>query len=180
MAAPAAAAPQDAITVDVQSSARSSVPLGNGTCQWTVTSTVTVYNLTNPPVTITYTQVWPTVAWSESDNNTSGVVPGSAITVQNDGGLHAGDTLSGPQFNSQSYSPYSVQFVIPCGADNGDLLVHIKTDGGTNTSGDAPFLTNGNPVPMVPITAGVVSAAALGGSIPLVRRRRRKHALAET
>ena len=100
VAAPASAVIQDAITVDVQSSAQSAVVLPGNNCQWTVTSEVTVYNLTNPAVTITYTQVWPTVSWTDSANNTSGVLTAANITVINDGGLHAGDTLTGPQFNS--------------------------------------------------------------------------------
>jgi hypothetical protein len=172
VAAPASAVVQDAITVDVQSSGQSAVVLPGGNCQWTVTSEVTVYNLTNPAVTITYTQVWPTVSWTDADTNTSGVLTAANITVVNDGGLHAGDTLAGPQFNSAAYSPYTVQFVIPCGADFGDLQVHIKTDGGTNTSGDAPFLEDGSSVPAVPVAAAL-GATTLAGALLLTRRRRK-------
>lgn len=172
VAAPASAIVQDAITVDVSSSVQSSVPLPDGNCQWTVTSNVTVYNVTNPAVIITYTQVWPTVSWIDNDTNTSGVIPGSAFTILNDGGLHAGDTLAGPQFNFATYSPYTVQFEIPCGADFGDLQVHIKTAGGANTSGDAPFLEDGSSVPALPV-AGALGAATLGGTLLVVRRRRK-------
>ena len=171
-AAPASALVQDAITVDVASSAQSSVPLPDGNCQWTVSSTVTVYNVTNPSVTLTYAQVWPTVSWTDSSNNTSGVVQSSGITVEDNGGLVAGDTLAGPQFNFQNYTPYTVQFEIPCTADNADLQVHIMTTGGANTSGDAPFLEDGSSVPAVPVAAAF-GATALAGGV-LVTRRRRK------
>lgn len=177
-AAPASAIVQDAITVDVASSVKSAVPLGDGNCEWTVSSEITVYNVTNPTVTITYTQVWPTVAWTDSTDNTSGVVSASSITTVNDGGLHAGDTLTGPQFNFASYSPYTVQFEIPCNADFGDLQVHIKTAGGANTSGDAPFLDSGSSVPAVPVAAAF-GATTLAGTFLITRRRRRqKSALA--
>jgi hypothetical protein len=172
VAAPASATVQDAITVDVQSSVQSAVVLPGNICEWTVTSAVTVYNVTNPAVTITYTQVWPTISWTDSDTNTSGVVTAANITVDNDGGLHAGDSLSGPTFNAAAYSPYTVTFDIPCGADFGDLQVHIKTDGGTNTSGDAPFLEDGSSVPAVPVAAAL-GATTLAGAILLTRRRRK-------
>jgi hypothetical protein len=175
IAAPASAAVQDAITVDVESSAQSAVALPGGNCQWTVTSNVTIYNLTDPSVTITYTQVWPTVSWTDPDTNTSGVVTAADITTVDDGGLHAGDTLTGPQFNSVAYHPYTAQFVIPCGADFGDLQVHVKTDGGTNTSGDAPFLENGSSVPAVPVAAAI-GATTLAGAVLLMRRRRKPSA----
>ena len=164
---------EDAITVDVQSSAQSAVVLPGNNCEWTVTSEVKVYNVTDPTVTITYTQVWPTVSWTDADNNTSGVVTAANITTVNDGGLHAGDTLPGPQFNFATYSPYTVQFVIPCGADFGDLQVHIKTEGGANTSGDAPFLEDGSSVPAVPIAAAF-GATALAGGVLLTHRRRKQ------
>jgi hypothetical protein len=173
VAAPASAIVEDAITVDVQSSAQSAVVLPGGNCEWTVTSEVKVYNVTNPTVTITYTQVWPTVSWTDEDAGTSGVVTAANITTNNDGGLHAGDTLPGPQFNFATYSPYTVTFVIPCGADFGDLQVHVKTEGGANTSGDAPFLEDGSSVPAVPIAAGFTVAAVAGGFL-LTRRRRRQ------
>jgi len=176
VAAPASAAVQDAITVDVQSSAQAAVVLPDGNCQWTVSSTVTVYNLTNPAVTITFTQVWPTVSWTDPGTGTSGVVTAANITTVNDGGLHTGDTLVGPQFNSVAYHPYTVQFEIPCSATFGDLQVHIKTDGGTNTSGDAPFLEQGSSVPAVPVAAAL-GATGLAGAV-LVTRRRRKPAAA--
>lgn len=178
-AAPASAVVQDAITVDVASSVKSAVPLGDGNCEWTVSSEVTVYNLTNPAVTITYVQVWPTVAWTDGTDNTSGVVSASSITSINDGGLHAGDTLTGPQFNFASYSPYTVQFEIPCNADFGDLQVHIRTDGGTNTSGDAPFLDSGSSVPAVPVAAAF-GATTLAGAFVVSRRYRHRKSSPET
>jgi hypothetical protein len=175
-AAPASAVVQDAITVDVASSVLSSVPVSGGNCQWTVSSDVKVFNLTNPAVTITYTQAWPTISWVDDDTNTSGIVSGAGLTILNDGGLHAGDTLPGPQFNSATYSPYEVQFTIPCDADFGELEVHIKTDGGSNTSGASVFLENGTAVPAVPIAAAL-GATALAGTF-LFTRRRRKPAIA--
>jgi hypothetical protein len=172
-ATPASAIVQDAISVDVASSVKSAVPLGDGNCEWTVSSEITVYNVTNPAVTITYAQVWPTVAWTDSSANTSGVVSAPAITTVNDGGLHAGDTLAGPQFTFASYSPYTVQFEIPCDADFADLQVHIKTAGGANTSGDAPFLDSGSSVPAVPVAAAF-GATTLAGTFLITRRRRRR------
>jgi hypothetical protein len=150
-----------AMAVDVTSSGKQ-VDAQSGNCTWTVTSDITVVNLTGS--VLTYQAVAPRVSWT-GPGGTSGVVD-SGIIIVTDGGLHAADTLAA--HGQQTYSQYTVQFVIPCAATSGNLAVQITTDSGTG-AGDAPFLENGSAVPA--LTLGALAGVSLLGVVLVARRR---------
>ena len=70
-------------------------------------------------------------------------------------------------------------FTIPCSATSGDLGIDFHVYQGTypnlgnetTLSGDAPFLINGTPVPVIAGIGGLVFAVAVGGFL-VVRVRR--------
>lgn len=165
-ARPAGANGGQAMAVDITSSVQT-VDEESGDCTWTVVSDITVVNLTSS--TLTYLEIGPQVAWT-GPGGASGVVTASSITVLDDGGLEVGDTLA--PFAQETYSPYVVEFMIPCVAADGDLSVRITTAGGTG-SGDAPFLEDGAPMP--PMLVGMLAGAGVlgvAGATAVARRRR--------
>jgi len=152
-----------AMAVDVRNSQQTIVNEANGDCTWRVVSDITLVNLTNESLTIT--DVADAVNWT-ADDNTSGVV--NNTTIVDDGGLHAG-VVMGP--NEQRAFPQAVvEFVIPCRATFGDLMVRVATPRGTS-SGDAPFLENGTAVPVTALGALGLSAI-LAAALYVVSRKR--------
>ena len=156
-----------AMAVEVQNSRQSIVSSDGTSCTWQVTSDITLVNLTDQSLSIT--GVGDSVSWTASDG-TSGVV--NSVTVLDDGGLRAGVQLAAHE--QRTFTAASVEFVIPCKATNGDLAVRVTTARGTS-SGDAPFLESGTPVPLSAVGA-VGLTAALAGVFTVVQRRRRRPA----
>ena len=156
-----------AMAVEVQNSRQAIVSSDGTSCTWQVTSDITLVNLTDQSLSIT--GVGDSVSWTASDG-TSGVV--NSVTVLDDGGLRAGVQLAAHE--QRTFTAASVEFVIPCKATNGDLAVRVTTARGTS-SGDAPFLESGTPVPLSAVGA-VGLTAALAGVFTVVQRRRRRPA----
>jgi hypothetical protein len=115
----------------------------SSTCPWTVTSDVTIVNITNQE--LDYQSVSVTVFWQDSNDGTTGVTTGVAVLNPGSPPLQAGDTLgTGDQ---AEYDGFSIQFSLPSGATDADLAVSITSQDGTG-SGDAPFLQGGDPLPI--------------------------------
>jgi hypothetical protein len=165
-ASPAFAGSGFAIAVEVHNSQQSVVSSDGTSCTWQVTSDITLVNLTNQSLQIT--AVGDSVSWTAADG-TSGVV--NSVTTIDDGGLQPGVVL-GPN-EQRTFSGASVEFVIPCKATDGDLAVRITTARGTS-SGDAPFLESGTPVPLSAVGA-LGLTVGLAGAFTLVQRRRRRN-----
>jgi hypothetical protein len=153
-AGPATAGNGFAMAVDVRTSQVSMLGSSGGSCNWRVSSDVTLVNLTNQSLTIT--AVADSVSWT-GPNGASGVQ--GDVTITDDGGLVPGITLA--PHEQRTFSPQVVEFAIPCSATYGDLSVRVSTPQGTS-SGDAPFLENGTPVPI--IAAGAAGLAAILGA----------------
>ena len=162
--APAWANGGDAIGLEVRNAQVAPVSSDGLNCTWTVDSKVTVVNLTSGPLDIS--AVSPRVTWQDSGDGTSGLVSAS---ITGDGGLQAGDTVDPGA--TQTYEPFDTSFVIPCKADFADLAVQITDQFGTG-SGDAPILTDGQPLPVAAV-GGVGLAALFGISLVWLQRRRR-------
>lgn len=171
MAAPAGATSSGAaMNVNVVGSSEtmgSCTPGPSSVCSWTVTSDVTVVNLTSG--TLAYQQVTPKVDWQDSTNGTSGVVTSVTTTAAGTPALQSGDTL-GPGAQ-QAYNGYQVSFQIPKGATDGDLAIAITTNQGTG-SGDSQFLAGGQPLPLGAV-GGLAAAGVTGGGLAVASRRRR-------
>jgi hypothetical protein len=141
-----------AMAVDVSNSRQAISSRDHDSCTWTVTSDVTVVNLTSQDQTIT--AVGFSVSWTSADS--SGVQ--SNVDELSSGGLAPGVTLAPNE--RRTFSPVEVEFDIPCRADSGDLAIRVTSGLGTG-SGDAPFLSGGTPVP--PAAVGLSILAALVG-----------------
>jgi hypothetical protein len=157
-----------AMAVDVRNSQQTIVGHTDGSCTWRVTSDITLVNLTDESLTIS--DVADAVNWTAEDN-TSGVV--NDVTIVDDAGLHAG-VVMGPR-EERTFPSAVVELVIPCKATFGDLMVRVTTPRGTS-SGDAPFLENGTPVPLTAVGALGLSAILAAGFVVVQGRRRRQPA----
>jgi hypothetical protein len=141
-----------------------------GNCTWDVQFTATVVNLTSSPVTVSDVNgASGRVSWSYTGN--SGVVTPNVVMTWPGGGVIAG--------NSSLQTTGDATFTIPCDSTQGDLGIDFTvTDSDqqqTKFSGDAPFLTDGTPLPVFAGLGGLVFAGLLGG-ILFVRAHRRKTA----
>jgi len=154
-----------AMAVEVRNSQQTIVGEAAGSCTWRVTSDVTLVNLTNESLTIT--DVSDVVSWTGPDNS-SGVQPN--VTVVADGGLRAGVAMGARE--ERTFSGMVVEFDVPCRATSGDLMVRVTTPRGTS-SGDAPFLENGTPVPLTAVGALLLSAVLAVAFLFMQRRRQR-------
>ncbi len=157
-----------AMAVDVRNSEQTIVGQAGGSCTWRVTSDITLVNLTSDSLTVT--DVADVASWTGPDNS-SGVQ--STVTIVDDGGLHSGVVL-GPH-EDRTFPSSVVEFDIPCTATFGDLMVRVTTPRGTS-SGDAPFLENGTPVPLTAVGALGLSAVLAVAFVFVQRRRRRERA----
>jgi hypothetical protein len=157
-----------AMAVDVKNSHETLRNEQGGACTWEVSSDVVLVNLTHE--TLSINGVGYSVSWTSQD--ASGVQ--SDVTVVNNSGLVAGASI-GPD-ERRTFSPVVIRATIPCKAQSGDLAVSVTSPQGTG-SGDAPFLSDGTPVP--PVAVGGLGLAVLGAaSMVLVQRRRRSPAAA--
>ena len=165
-AAPAAHAGNGfAMAVEVRNSTQTIVGETGGSCTWQVKSDITLVNLTSESLEVT--NVSDVVSWT-ADDGTSGVQ--TAVTIVDDAGLRAG-VVMGPA-EERTFPSAVVQFDIPCKATYGDLMVRVTTPRGTS-SGDAPFLENGTPVPLTAVGALGLSAVLAVAFVVVQRRRRR-------
>jgi hypothetical protein len=154
-----------AMAVDVRNSQQTIVGEIDGSCTWRVTSDITLVNLTNESLTIT--GVSDVVSWTAPDD-TSGVQ--NNVTIIDDGGLQSGVVMAAHE--QRTFESAVVEFAIPCKATFGDLMVRVTTPRGTS-SGDAPFLENGTPVPLTAVGALLLSAVLAVACLFVQRRRRR-------
>lgn len=157
----------DAIGLDIHYGTVSKSVSGTD-CTWDVHSTVTVVNLTDQPLQVS--AVGASVSWS--GNGASAV--DDQVTFISTGGLGAGDSI--PAQGTVAYSPVETVFTIPCSATFGDLAVRVTDQLGTG-SGDAPFLSDGVPLPVTAV-GGVALAGLLGLTLLFLQRRRRVPAAA--
>lgn len=161
-AAPAWANGGDAVGLEITNAHVSYTSNRGGNCTWQVYSDVTVVNLTDQ--TLDISAVDAQVSW---ENSTSSGVVGATMT--DNGGLQAGDTVA-PNA-TDTYEPFDTTFTIPCAASFGDLAVRITDQFGTG-SGDAPFLSNGQALPITAV-GGLGLAASLAVTVLVLQRRRR-------
>ena len=157
-----------AMAVNVHNSQQTIVGQADGSCTWRVASDVTLVNLTTESLSIT--NVSDAVSWT-ADDDTSGVV--NDVSIVEDGGLHSG-VVMGPR-EERTFPSVVVEFVVPCKATYGDLMVRVTTPRGTS-SGDAPFLENGTPVPLTAVGAIGLSAVLAVVFLVIQRRRQRERA----
>jgi len=170
LASPAFANNGAAMNVNVDTATVSMQPMGS-TCDWTVTSDVTIIDLLSSPLDIS--AVSPFVSYIES-SGPSGVV--SDVTIVDAAGLVPGDTVA--PGGQSVYRGFEVTFSLPCAANSGDLDVQITTQEGSG-SGDAPFLADGSPLP--PAAVGAVGLGVISSGVFLISlRRHRRRRLAAT
>jgi hypothetical protein len=171
--APAAWA-QPALSVAVRSASVEQVSASGSSCAWTVTATIAATNLSGGPVT--FDAVHPRVSWRGPDS-TSGVVPRSAVTVLDDGGLRAGSGVPGATASGPgavvTWTGYEVRVPMPCDVTSADLAVVVSSSG-QSWSGDAPFVERSVTTPLGATGALTITAVLAAVAAAFLRRSSRR------
>jgi hypothetical protein len=161
----------EAINVRVADAHYSAHPTGDGSCDWTVTSNVTVVDITGAPSTAD--SVVASVDWG-GPHGTAGYGVPATIDDAGTPPLQAGDVFQPNQ--PVTYGGVVTAFTIPCNATSGILRIEITDSAGTG-DGAVPFLSGGQPLPVD--AAGAVSGALLvGAGLAAAQRRGRRRSAA--